>query len=268
MGGANERRMRDLRVREQVSHSRERSKERTERKQWSAPRGSVISKPEMPIRNLLPPQQIKERKKWDMPEPAEPADNYSDASFEQDDSTPEKSMDFTLEKCNEMSPVRKLIDKAAPHDIEILKQSLKNIPELMEQERRNLRTAAHDPAEDLIRKIKQMDVGHIEQLARYIDDMETKQKLKPVMHKTKRPPSSRQSTASLNTESAVRQSSQAIPSDSVPTTRKTAIDNEMTIRIVSTWGDAYVAGLSGIELLDMEGQLVNQIDIQLKHNVG
>ena len=140
----------------------------------------------------------------------------------------------------------------------------------MEQERRNLRTAAHDPAEDLIRKIKAMDQLHIEQLARYIDDMETKQKLKPVMHKTKRPPSSRASTNSgpVDSGSATRQSTSAVNTDSTPTSRKSIIDNEMTIRIVSTWGDAYVAGLSGIELLDMEGQPVKQLDIQLKNNVG
>jgi hypothetical protein len=120
---------------------------------------------------------VQERKRWSIANESQDFDlenpRYSQDTFEPEGSESPGTSPAKL---------KEIINEAQPAELELLKQSLKNIPELMARE---LQTANMDPAERIIRKIKAMDQLGLEQLAKYIEDMESKQKLKPVMHKTR-----------------------------------------------------------------------------------
>ena len=82
-----------------------------------------------------------------------------------------------------------------------------------------------------------MDELNIHNLTKYVDDMATKRKVKPVILKTK-PPTSK------------------------------PIENILSVRILSTWGDAYLVGVTSIELLSVSGDLIESHGVFLRNNIG
>lgn len=82
-----------------------------------------------------------------------------------------------------------------------------------------------------------MDQLNIDNLTKYVDDMATKHKVKPVLLKTK-PPTSK------------------------------PIENTLSVRILSTWGDAYLVGVTSIELLAVSGEMIAPLGIFLRNNIG
>ena len=82
-----------------------------------------------------------------------------------------------------------------------------------------------------------MDDLNIHNLTKYVDDMATKRKVKPVIIK-KKPPTSK------------------------------PIENILSVRIISTWGDAYLVGVSSIELLSVTGERIPSLGVFVKNNIG
>jgi len=213
--GANEDRVAEQRKREIVTKGRELSQERKQpRKQWEAP----VLQPTPTPAPLLHPDAFPQRKKWTEPD----EDQYSD-SFEEDMEDlppPEQSEEVVLD----------LLKHADKRQMEVIRQSIPSLGQSLEED---------DPLREIFHQIRNLDGLQQQRLTEMLAGKRQVSKPKPVLHKHKRP----YSGSERKSQSQQPQSYQ--PSQPA--------QHELVLRVLSTWGHAYQAGLTEIELLSLTG---------------
>lgn len=212
--GANEDRVAEQRKREIVTKGRELSQERKQpRKQWEAP---VLQPKPVPAPPLLHPDAFPQRKKWGEPD----EDQYSSDSFEEDMEDlppPEQSEEVVLD----------LLRHADKRQMEAIRQSIPSIGQSLDED---------DPLRDIFHQIRNLDSLQQQRLTEMLAGKPPVSKPKPVLHKHKRPYSGSE-----------RKSHSQQPQSLQPT------QHELVLRVISTWGHGYQAGLTEIELLSLTG---------------